>query len=98
MISVTWYHKQPSLSKTQLRNFDAETPPAMPGELGFVCGSGAQIGLLYRLVGEQLPAGTGEGDAPGLQHIAHVGDAQGHVGVLLDEQDGDPLLVDLPDD
>ena len=58
----------------------------------------ALIGLLHVLVFQQIPAGAGKGDATGLQYIAQVRDLQGHVGVLLDEQHGDPLLVDLLDD
>ena len=56
--------------------------------------SGTQISLLHRLVGEQFPAGAGEGDASGLQNVANVGNLQGHVGVLLDEQNGHALLVE----
>ena len=63
-----------------------------------VVSSGAQIGLLHVLIDQQLLAGAGHGDPAGLQHVAHVRGLQGHVGVLLDEEDGDPPLVDLLND
>ena len=47
---------------------------------------------------EKLLARTGEDDVPCFQHIGKVGGTQSHVGVLLDEEDGDPLTVDLLDD
>jgi hypothetical protein len=47
---------------------------------------------------QQLLAGAGEGDAAGFHDVAEVGDLEGHVGVLLDEEDGEALLVDFADD
>ena len=67
----------------------------MPSLLSKLC---AKICFFYILVGQQLCACAGQADAPGLQHIAVIRGLQGHVGVLLDEQDGHALLVDLPDD
>ena len=41
---------------------------------------------------------VGERDRAGLEHVASVGDVEGHQRVLLDEQDRRALLVDLDDD
>ena len=48
------------------------------------------FGIVAELVGV-----VGERDAPGLEHVAAVGDLERVVGVLLDEQDRDALAVDL---
>ena len=52
-------------------------------------------------VGPQSPkllAGSGHGDEPVDHHIAAVGELEGVVGVLLDEEDGQALgAVELPD-
>src|SRR2546421_1405270 len=37
-------------------------------------------------------------DAPGLQHVAAIGDGEGLGGVLLDQQDGRALAVDVTND
>src|SRR5215471_5835716 len=48
---------------------------------------------------QQAFATAGHHDAADLQHVTEVGDLQGHVGVLLDEQDSDTALaVDANDD
>ena len=47
---------------------------------------GADLG-----VGEQLRAGAGHDDAAGGEHVGPVRDPQRLVGVLLDQQDGEPL-------
>lgn len=39
-----------------------------------------------------------EGDLPHLKHVGRLCEAQGHAGILLDEDDGDPGLIDLADD
>ena len=43
---------------------------------------------------EQLSSGTRQGDLAGLQHVGHIGNAQGHVGVtvLLIEQNANMAL------
>ena len=68
------------------------------GKARFLFCVAAQVGLADGLVSQQFLAGAFQGDAAGLHHVAHVGNLQGHVGVLLDEQDGDALAVDLLDD
>ena len=47
---------------------------------------------------EQVCAGAGEHNPPGFQDIGPVGDPERLVDVLLHEQNGDPLPVDLGDD
>ena len=40
----------------------------------------AQIGLFHLFVVEKLSARAGQGKLAGLQHVGHIGNAQGHVG------------------
>ena len=68
------------------------------GSLRFSVPVLAQIRFFHFLVGQQLRAGAGHGDVSRLQHVGQVRDLQRHVGVLLDQQHGDALAVDLPDD
>src|SRR5215468_4474250 len=59
----------------------------------------AEIELLDVVLLEQARAGVLHHDAPHLQHVAVVGEVEGHVGVLLHEEDGHALLaVDAADD
>ena len=60
--------------------------------------SAAQIGFFHCLVLQQLLAGAGGDDLACLQHIAPVGHGQGHLGVLLHQQDGGAVLVQVLDD
>src|SRR5256886_974870 len=58
-----------------------------------------QVELADVVVAAQLGGGTVEDDAAVLHDVAVIRDAQGHLGVLLDEQERrPPLLVDLADD
>ena len=57
-----------------------------------------QIGLFNGLIRQQLFSGAELGDGSGLQYISKVRHLQRHVGVLLDEQDGDAFLVNGADD
>ena len=50
--------------------------------------SAAQVGALDLRALDQLRAATGGHDLSGLHHIAPVGHGQGHLGVLLHQQDG----------
>src|SRR5260221_12150633 len=66
----------------------------------------AEVGPADRLVAGELAALPREGDAADLEDGGGVGRAEGQVGVLLDHQDGGPVLPvdgaddveDLPDD
>src|SRR5215469_12698894 len=59
----------------------------------------AEIELLDVVLLEQARAGVLHHDAPHLQHVAVVSEVEGHVGVLLHEEDGHALLaVDAADD
>src|ERR687897_241815 len=58
----------------------------------------AQVELADVLVGQQVGARAVPNDPTVLEHVAVVGDRQGHGGVLLDEQDAGPLGVDVDDD
>ncbi len=58
----------------------------------------AQIRLAHILVGGQGGGRVGEQDLAGLEHVAPIGDGQGLHRVLLHQQDGDALLVDLRDE
>jgi hypothetical protein len=61
-------------------------------------GSGdTQVGLAHQLVGAQALSRIAEHHLAALQHVAAGGDLQGHAGVLLDQQDGDPGGVQLGD-
>src|SRR3990172_8874142 len=53
----------------------------------------AEIELLDVLVVAQLTARAGQHDPAVLHHVPVIGDAQRHVGVLLDHEEGDPLLL-----
>ena len=55
----------------------------------------AEVGLAHLLVVAQRLGVVGERDAAGLEHVAAVRRVERHQRVLLDEQDGRPLLVDL---
>src|SRR5687767_5366823 len=57
-----------------------------------------EVGFFDVGVLEEVGGGVGEDDAAGLEDVAAVGDGEGHVGVLFDEEDGRALLVDLLDD
>src|SRR3954453_18667286 len=58
----------------------------------------SQVGGLDPLVGAQRVRAVADRDVPRLEHVAAGGDVERVVGVLLDEQDRRPLLVDLADD
>src|SRR5258708_15696734 len=59
----------------------------------------AEVGPADRLVAGELAALPREGDAADLEDVGGVGRAEGQVGVLLDHQDGGPVLpVDGADD
>jgi hypothetical protein len=58
----------------------------------------AQIGVADQLGLAQFGGGAAQHDLAGLQDIGAVGDRERHVGVLLDHEDRDALLVDGPDD
>ena len=49
-----------------------------------------QVGLADGLVVVELLGRALHGDAPGLEHVAPVADVEGQVGVLLDDEDGEP--------
>ena len=79
------------------------TEPWSPPGIGFAwapasCGEPSEIGFLHGRIREQLAACSRSGDAPGGDHIAAVRQLQGHARILLDEQDGDAGLVQVPDD
>src|SRR5690349_5747526 len=58
-----------------------------------------EVAAADRVVGLQLVARAGENDAAGLEHVAGLRGLQGEVGVLLDDEDGEALvLVQLADD
>ena len=46
------------------------------------------------LVAHQLVGRVGDHDAAQVEHHPDVGDGEGAAGVLLDQQDGEPLGVD----
>src|SRR5215468_435385 len=56
-----------------------------------------QIGSPDIGVLRQLDGGSFESNGAGLEHIATVGDGERHGGVLLDEQNGHALTVDVED-
>src|SRR6185436_16905201 len=58
----------------------------------------AQICLLYIRMLEQIGCLIGEDHAAALEHIAAMGDAQCHVGVLLHQKNRRSLGVDILDD
>src|SRR5919198_4916224 len=72
--------------------------PAHPGDRPAIAPSLlAEVRLADLLVGEQARGVVLEDDPAGLDHVAAVGQAQGLGRVLLHQQDGGALLVDLPD-
>src|SRR5919112_1496384 len=58
----------------------------------------SKVRLPQVLVLQELPGFVGEHDSPGLENVAAIGDREGHVGVLLDDEDGHARLVHLLDD
>src|ERR671925_586197 len=58
----------------------------------------AEVRATHAVVFQQLPAVAGERDRPRLEHVAVVGDGEGLVGVLLDQQHRGAAGVDLADD
>src|SRR5215813_11170459 len=54
----------------------------------------AKVGPPHGFVAGQLLAGPGEGDLAHLENVRATCRAKGQLGVLFDEQDGDPLLPD----
>src|SRR5713226_8529605 len=70
-------------------------PAARPADTAFL---DTQIELLDVVLLEQPGAGVLHDDAAHLQDIAVIGDVQGHVGVLLHEQDGHPSLAVDPEE
>src|SRR5882672_2855862 len=50
------------------------------------------------VVPQELPTVSCQRDRSGLQHVTVVGDGQGLVGVLLDEQHGGAVVVNLAND
>ena len=55
----------------------------------------SQIRLAHLLVVHQLLGVAFHGDAPGFEHIRTIGDRQGHIRVLFDQQHGNALIVQL---
>src|SRR3990170_6624832 len=55
----------------------------------------AEVGFFDAGVGGQLLRGAFHDDRAGFEHVAAVGMLQGGIGVLLDEQNRYPFLVDL---
>src|SRR5229473_7993908 len=58
----------------------------------------AQIGGADGGVGEEVGGGAGELHGAGFDDVAAAGDLEGFLEVLLDQQDGDSLLVERADD
>src|SRR5262249_9175978 len=55
----------------------------------------AEVGLAHEIGAQQRGGRVLQHDAPGLDHVASVGDLQRHPRVLLDEQDRRALAVDV---
>ena len=56
-----------------------------------------QVGGVNPRVGQQLGPGAGHDDLTRGHHVTPVRQTQGVIGILLDQEDGDALLlVDLP--
>src|SRR5690606_18150934 len=60
-------------------------------------GADPEVELLHVLVAPQLLGGALEDEAAALQHVAVVGDGQGLVRVLLDQEHAHAAPVDLAD-
>ena len=57
-----------------------------------------KICSLHGFIVQQFGAGTGESDPTGFHNVAKIRGLQCHVGVLLDQQNSNALLVDLLND
>ena len=57
-----------------------------------------EIGLAHAVVGQELATRAGKLDAAVLQHVAAMGDLERGHDVLLDQQDGEALLVQAAHD
>src|SRR5207302_10118122 len=77
------------------------TPPLPLWERGLgVRGSYclAQVCFAHAVVCQELGSRARRDDVAGFHHVAAVGVLQGESGVLLDEQDGHTLIMQLLDD
>src|SRR6185503_15971957 len=61
-------------------------------------GAAAEVGGLHLLALEEGFAGPGQDDGAGLEHVTAVGALQGLAGILLHEEDGALLPLEVPDD
>ena len=58
----------------------------------------AEVGFFDVLIDEEFFAGTGHRNLAGFKNIGKVSRFEGHVSILLDEENGNTLPVDLTDD
>src|SRR5262245_4880535 len=79
----------------RLRASTAAIASAAFGEGAFK--SFPQVRLFDPRVRSDLGRGALEGDLPGLEHVGALGVAQGRVGVLLDQENGNAGAMDLLD-
>src|ERR1700719_458165 len=77
-----------SLERLPSLSIEKAPPPAL-------CRPLPEIRALHLRVAEQAFARSGEHDAAALHHVGVVGDLQGLAGVLLDQQDGLTLVLEL---
>ena len=54
---------------------------------------GADLGIL-----KKFGTSSAKGDRPKLQQAGSVSQPQGHHSILLDDQKGNPRLIDIPED
>src|SRR5215213_6726287 len=57
----------------------------------------AEVGLTHHVVAEELATSAGEDDLAGLDHVASAGHRQGFEGILLDQEHGRALAIDVLD-
>src|ERR1700737_909864 len=60
--------------------------------------SPAKVRLLYLGISSKRRAGAAQQDAAGLDDVGTIGDLERAQRILLDQQDGDAVVVDLLDD
>src|SRR5439155_22510935 len=91
----------PAPSRQRPRSGKAWTDPTAPGRPPPTSSSGrafAEVGLADAVIAEERVRPVAHDDLAGLQDVAARGQPQRLRRVLLDEEHGRPLVVDLLDD
>jgi hypothetical protein len=70
----------------------------LQGKINHCLPDPAQVGQAHGFVLQQVGRRPLQHEPAGLQHVAAMGDGEGHAGILLDEQHGGAALIDVTND